>query len=57
MPKCSFCEKNYSEHKGTIVVDSTSGEVKNFCSSKCRKNSEMKRKKKKWTKPKSKHTE
>jgi len=52
MPKCSYCGKTYSEHKGVIVVNSISGKTKFFCSSKCRKNAEMKRKKRKWAKPK-----
>ncbi len=49
MAKCSYCNKQYSEHKGTTVVDSNTGTKHNYCSSKCRKNSEMKRKKRKWT--------
>jgi ribosomal protein L24E len=52
MPKCSYCNKEYSIHKGVTVVDSSSGNINYYCSSKCRKNSERGRKKKKWTKPK-----
>ena len=54
MPKCTFCSKQYEIPKGTTVVDSTSGHINYYCSSKCRKNAEMKRKKRKWTKPKKK---
>ncbi len=51
MPVCSFCKKGYEFPKGTTVV-LKSGDVKFFCSSKCRKNSEMGRltKKVKWIK-------
>jgi ribosomal protein L24E len=52
MPKCSYCGKTYPEHKGLIVVDSTAGNMKFYCSSKCRKNAEMKRKKRKWSRMK-----
>jgi len=48
MPKCSYCSKNYEFPRGTTVVSSISGNIKYFCSSKCRKNAEMKRKKRKW---------
>ncbi|MBU1136664.1 MAG: 50S ribosomal protein L24e [Nanoarchaeota archaeon] len=51
MPKCSYCKKNYEIHKGVSVVESSKGNVYYYCSSKCRKNAEMKRKKKKWTNP------
>lgn len=51
MPKCSFCSKQYSEHKGVMIVDSVKGDISYFCSSKCRKNAKMKRRKKKWTIP------
>jgi len=57
MQKCSYCEKDYEEYKGVKVVDSVSGDIKNFCSSKCRKNSEMRRKRKKWTHPMKKTSE
>jgi ribosomal protein L24E len=39
----------YKRPKGTTVVNSASGEIYHFCSSKCRKYADMKRKKKKWT--------
>ena len=40
MTLCSFCKKNYEPPKGTTVVQKDSS-VKYYCSSKCRKNSEM----------------
>jgi len=51
MAKCSFCGKEYSENKGVVLVNSVSGKITYLCSSKCRKNFEMKRKKRKWTNP------
>jgi large subunit ribosomal protein L24e len=51
MPTCSFCKTLYEFPRGMTVVqrDTT---VKHFCSSKCRKNSEMGRisKKVNWVK-------
>ena len=51
MPKCSFCKQNYEFPKGTTVVQKD-GNVRYFCGSKCRKNSEMGRdnRKVKWVK-------
>lgn len=51
MPVCSFCKKQYEFPKGTTVVQKDTS-VRYFCSSKCRKNSEMGRlsKKVKWVK-------
>ena len=51
MPVCSFCKNGYEFPKGTTVVQK-SGDVRYYCSSKCRKNSEMGRlsKKVKWIK-------
>jgi len=47
MPKCSYCEKEHALFKGmTLVLNS--GATKRFCSSKCRKNFEMKRRKVRW---------
>lgn len=40
MPMCWFCKKNYEFPKGISVVGKD-GNVKFYCSSKCRKNSEM----------------
>jgi large subunit ribosomal protein L24e len=51
MPACFFCKKNYVFPKGTTVVWKD-GSVRHYCSSKCRKNSEMGRdnRKVKWIK-------
>ena len=55
MPVCSFCKKGYEFPRGTTVVQK-SGDVRYYCSSKCRKNSEMGRvaKKVKWVRKKTK---
>jgi len=47
MPKCSYCGKDYDIHKGLTLVK-TDGTVKHLCSSKCRKNMLMKRRKIRW---------
>jgi len=49
MPVCNFCKNSYEFPKGTTVVQK-SGDVRHYCSSKCRKNMEMGRlnKKVKW---------
>jgi large subunit ribosomal protein L24e len=47
MLKCSYCDKDYDSHKGLIFV-LKDGNIKNFCSSKCRKNMQMKRRKVRW---------
>lgn len=49
MPVCTFCKNAYEFPRGTTVVQKD-GNVKFYCSSKCRKNNEMKRdnKKVKW---------
>ncbi len=51
MPRCSFCKTQYPIEKGITVVQKD-GTPKHFCSSKCRKNSEMGRdsRKVKWVK-------
>ncbi|MFA4960443.1 MAG: 50S ribosomal protein L24e [Candidatus Pacearchaeota archaeon] len=51
MPVCSFCKTQYEIPRGITVVQKD-GSIKFFCSSKCRKNSEMGRqsKKVKWVK-------
>ena len=47
MLKCSYCGKEYDLHRGlTLVLNS--GDVKHFCSAKCRKNFRMKRRKIRW---------
>jgi len=49
MPVCTFCKQNYNFPRGTTVVQKD-GNIKHYCTSKCRKNSEMGRdnKKVKW---------
>jgi large subunit ribosomal protein L24e len=49
MVVCSFCKNNYEFPRGTTVVQKD-GTPRYYCSSKCRKNSEMGRlsKKVKW---------
>ena len=47
MPKCTVCKKNYEFPDGLTFVH-VDGRVLHFCSSKCRKNYEMGRKKLKW---------
>ncbi|MBT4136070.1 hypothetical protein HOD75_03985 [archaeon] len=51
MPVCSFCKKNYHEHKG-VTVFAFDGKTHHFCSSKCRNNLALKRDPKKvnWVK-------
>ena len=37
MPRCSFCKQNYEFPRGlTLILND--GNIKYFCSSKCRKN-------------------
>ncbi|MAH50703.1 50S ribosomal protein L24e [Candidatus Pacearchaeota archaeon] len=40
MPACSFCKNDYQFPRGVTVVQKD-GNPRHFCSSKCRKNSEM----------------
>ncbi len=40
MPACSFCKSQYEWPRGMTVVQKD-GTIKYFCSSKCRKNSNM----------------
>lgn len=47
MSKCSYCGKEYDVHKGLSLVKND-GSVKYLCSSKCRKNLSMKRRKVRW---------
>lgn len=42
MPTCSFCKKNYKEPRG-LTVFTFDGRSIHFCSSKCRKNTNLKR--------------
>lgn len=56
MPTCSFCNKEYELPRGLTLVDSISGRILHFCSSKCRRNHELGRdnRKVKWIKKKKK---
>lgn len=47
MPKCSYCKNMYDIHKGVTLV-LKDGNIRQFCSSKCRKNYELKRRKVRW---------
>ena len=47
MPKCVYCGKMYGFPRGITFV-TKEGVVKPICSSKCKKNMEMKRRKVRW---------
>ena len=47
MPSCSYCGKMYDIPRGLTLV-MLDGTVKHLCSSKCRKNMKMKRRKVRW---------
>jgi len=47
MTKCTFCGKEYDFHKGVTLVHND-GTIDHFCSSKCRKNKSMKKRKVRW---------
>jgi ribosomal protein L24E len=47
MPKCVYCGKQYDLHKGLTLVGKE-GTINYLCSSKCRKNMLMKRRKVRW---------
>jgi len=47
MTKCTFCGKEYDLHKGVTLVHND-GTIDHFCSSKCRKNKAMRRRKVRW---------
>ena len=47
MPKCSYCGKMYEFPRGLTLVK-VDGSIKHLCSSKCRKNMLMKRRKVRW---------
>lgn len=49
MPKCSYCGKLYEHPRGLTLV-MTNGTINYICSSKCRKNMLMKRRKVRWVK-------
>ena len=42
MPACSFCKKQYREPRG-LTVFTFEGKTIHFCSSKCRRNTALKR--------------
>jgi len=47
MPKCVYCKKVYEIPRGLTLV-MKSGTINYLCSSKCRKNMKMKRRKVRW---------
>lgn len=47
MPKCSYCKKDYEIPRGITYIQKD-GTIKHLCSSKCRKNMLMKRRKVRW---------
>lgn len=47
MAKCSYCGKEYEPPRGLTLV-MNDGSLRHFCSSKCRKNMAMKRRKARW---------
>jgi len=53
MPKCVYCGKQYDIHKGLTLV-LKDGSINYLCSSKCRKNMLMKRRKVRWVSKKNK---
>ncbi len=57
MPTCSFCKKHYKEPRG-LTLFTFDGKTIHFCSSKCRRNLNLKRDPKKvnWIKREKKKT-
>ena len=47
MPKCTYCKRQYEPPKGLTLIK-VDGTVQYLCSSKCRKNMLMKRRKVRW---------
>lgn len=47
MPKCVYCEQVYEFPRGLTLV-TNKGDIKYICSSKCRKNMLMERRKVRW---------
>jgi large subunit ribosomal protein L24e len=47
MPKCIYCGKMYEFHQGVTLVKND-GSINYICSSKCKKNMAMKRRKVRW---------
>ena len=56
MPKCVYCGKMYDVPKGLTLV-MKDGTINYFCSSKCKKNMLMKRRKVRWITKKKKFEE
>lgn len=56
MPKCVYCGENYDIHKGLTLI-MKDGTINYLCSSKCRKNMLMKRRKVRWISKKKKENE
>ena len=53
MPKCVYCGKDYDIPRGLTLVGND-GTANYLCSSKCRKNMKMKRRKVRWVSKKKK---
>ncbi len=51
MPKCVYCGKQYEIPRGLTLI-MKDGKINHLCSSKCRKNMRMKRRKVRWIKKK-----
>tara|TARA_Y100000034_G_scaffold46233_1_gene56847 strand:+ start:677 stop:850 length:174 start_codon:yes stop_codon:yes gene_type:complete len=47
MPKCVYCKEEYDIPRGLTLVKND-GTINYLCSSKCRKNMKMKRRKVRW---------
>lgn len=56
MPNCSYCKQDYDVHKGLTYI-LKDGTIKHLCSSKCKKNMLMKRRKVRWISKKKKKVE
>ena len=56
MPKCVYCSNEYDLSKGVTLV-MNNGTINHLCSSKCRKNMSMKRRKVRWISKKKKEKE
>jgi ribosomal protein L24E len=56
MPKCTYCGTQYENPRGLTYI-LKDGTVKHLCSSKCRKNMLMKRRKVRWISKKKKDLE
>jgi large subunit ribosomal protein L24e len=55
MPKCVYCSKMYEPPRGLTLV-MNDGTINYLCSSKCRKNMKLKRRKVNWVRKKDKNT-